>query len=610
MPDDKWRQRTAELRATGATIHPGYVNEERDSWTEFATVQVPFGRLVTFHTWLVAGQGKCKLGLPGTHDRLDALGQATGLGVVDTTTIGIIDHSIGFLNTAFTTGQGTTRILALWDQDPESMPSPQAYPLRTTADPDFAYGRLLRKTDIDKALGVGLTEQKVYAAIGYHPALSRTGHGTHVLDLAAGRRANSPFDPTPVDAASTAPILAAQLPWRPYKDTSGGSLCVHVLDALRWMCHQTQDALVVNISDGAYAGPGQGRSLLERAMTDLVAERTSDNGQITLRLVVAAGNGAERRGHATGALLARTGTRELLFNVMPDTPTDNFIEIWFDANGVEPDQLHDVTMELAAPDGSAISHSLAAARSAPESGALVGLCDSNGGLAAFMCASDQSPDAPNTLGFLVAIAPTRLHGGMRRGVAPHGVWSLVLRNGSQHPVSFSAQIQRANPALGDPGTAREARFLAQGATANCITHQDTLNNIATGDSCIVVGGCLDRGMRWPDPSKPNRRDPQTKYSSRGGSLPGTRQVDVLAPSDDSEFMHGVIGSGTVTGSRVRMDGTSVAAPQVVRRIVNFLAAGRGNEHKTNAAVIAALTTPYPSGPAAQTPVNATPPRVI
>ena len=126
-----------------------------------------------------------------------------------------------------------------------------------------------------------------------------------------------------------------------------------------------------------------------------------------------------------------------------------------------------------------------------------------------------------------------------------------------------------------------------------LPQEDTLNNIATGPAGIVVGGYIGTGQDWPDPAKPDRRDLQARYSSRG-SLPGSaeRKVDVIALSDERLGLPGILASGTRSGTLVRMNGTSVAAPQVARALYNALVA-TGTGQPDDATFLAGNTVPVP-----------------
>src|SRR5262249_14620887 len=96
----------------------------------------------------------------------------TGRGVV----MAHIDWGGEFAHPDFRNPDGRTRLLALWDQ---ASPVDPRHPNR------YGYGRVYEAADIDRALAA----PNPYAALGYDPALSDPGsgtHGTHTLSISAG----------------------------------------------------------------------------------------------------------------------------------------------------------------------------------------------------------------------------------------------------------------------------------------------------------------------------------------------------------------------------------------------------------------------------------------
>ena len=83
--------------------------------------------------------------------------------------VGIIDVGCDFAHKNFRHPDGSTRILALWDQDGSSDP-----------DSPFGYGKVYRSAEINQALQA----EDPYLALGYSPG--ELAHGTHVMDIAAG----------------------------------------------------------------------------------------------------------------------------------------------------------------------------------------------------------------------------------------------------------------------------------------------------------------------------------------------------------------------------------------------------------------------------------------
>ena len=495
---------------------------------------------------------RLKLGLPSTPSiKPRTFASWFSVNVLRVPIVGLIDHGIGFLNSNFRDAQGASRIVRLWDQEdpvvPDGEPVHRACPWEHPSYPQYGpYGRELETEkkpfkDWLAARQAGETEDELYAALGYGPAQKRAAHGTHVLDLAAGTV--NPMEPhADADAASRAPIIAVQLPWRPFKDTSSASLCVHLIDGLRYIAEHAgpHNPVVINISDGAYAGAHGGYSLLECAIDEFLVHHKN------VKVVIAAGNGYEERLH--GRKLRGKCSPTMRWRVLPDTKTDSFLEIWCpDVGGV--------TVTLTDPFGTATVIALGTNQVLTESGKTTVI----GGVY-----SSRDPDLngyPSGM-FLIALAPTRPKAASHPA-APHGIWTVVV-NGAD---KFDAYIQRSNPALGDKGPRRQSYFVDDRAAPQYVTGERTLNNIATGEKPSVVAGHYLRGM-WFDPIT-LVRSREARYASRG---PG-RKGDVCgpnatAPSEDSPVLHGLLASGVKSGTKVRMGGTSVAAPLVTRFLIN------------------------------------------
>jgi hypothetical protein len=90
--------------------------------------------------------------------------------------VAAVDFGLDFAHPNFLRPDGSTRLLAFWDQRRPAKASNR-----------YGYGTMHGPADIDRALAT----PDPYATLGYHPAeaeLSRAlgSHGTHVMDIAAG----------------------------------------------------------------------------------------------------------------------------------------------------------------------------------------------------------------------------------------------------------------------------------------------------------------------------------------------------------------------------------------------------------------------------------------
>jgi phosphatidylserine/phosphatidylglycerophosphate/cardiolipin synthase-like enzyme/subtilisin family serine protease len=257
---------------------------------------------------------------------------ATGRGVV----VGVLDWGCDFAHPAFRRADGSTRLLALWDQ-------------REATDPDsgnrWGYGRILTATEIDRAL----READPYAALDYHPADADPpdasggpglgSHGTHVLDIAAGN-GNGGGE---MGVAPEAELVFCHL--SSTVDVLGrGNLgdAANLLEALDWVFETAGDRpCVVNLSLGAHGGPHDGKTLVEEGIDRALWLKS---GRFAVH---SAGNYFSEGAHAQGRLHPG-GEAELRLRVPEDDPTDNEIELWYSG----ADRL---AITVTGPDGSELA---------------------------------------------------------------------------------------------------------------------------------------------------------------------------------------------------------------------------------------------------------------
>lgn len=233
----------------------------------------------------------------------------TGAGTV----VAVVDWGFDFAHDNFRNDDGSTRILALWDQSSAQGPAPRPY----------GYGRVHRRADIDAALA----SPRPYAALGYHPGAADRGgrgsHGTHVLDIAAG---NGRLPGSPSGVAPEADLLLVHLAMRGTGGPANLGDSVTLLEALDWVRRQAGNRpWVVNMSVGRHGGPHNGLTLVEQGIDALLTEAPG-------RCVVqSAGNYYAAHAHAGGQL--RPGeTRTLRWRVDRADRTPNELEIWYSRN--------------------------------------------------------------------------------------------------------------------------------------------------------------------------------------------------------------------------------------------------------------------------------------
>lgn len=169
----------------------------------------------------------------------------TGRGVV----VGLLDWGCDFAHANFRKADGSTRLLALWDQADRTGDSPGPY----------GYGVVYSQQQIDRAL----RSSKPYQTLGYHPARSDPSgsgsHGTHVCDIAAG---NGSAGGSVSGIAPEADIVFVNLAARGLGDLSNLGDSVRVLEALDFVARIAgRKPWVINLSLGQCGGPHTGLTL-------------------------------------------------------------------------------------------------------------------------------------------------------------------------------------------------------------------------------------------------------------------------------------------------------------------------------------------------------------
>ena len=249
----------------------------------------------------------------------------TGRGVV----VGICDWGFDFTHPNFRNADGTTRLIALWDQRGSGDPRAPA---------PFNYGRLMTADAINAAL----KQSDPCAALGYHPASgdpTNTGsHGTHVADILAGNR-REPGSRVGLASGSDLVFVHLAAPNLAELESLGDS--VGLLEGLDFVRRQAAGRpCVLHLSAGKTGGPHRGDTLVERAV-DLMLVAPG------IILVQSVGNYAAAAMHAH----ARVGPAQeyTLEWVTPENDrTPNELEIWYSGEDV-------LEVTLIAPTGERFS---------------------------------------------------------------------------------------------------------------------------------------------------------------------------------------------------------------------------------------------------------------
>ena len=231
-----------------------------------------------------------------------------GSGVI----VGIIDTGIYYPHECFRNEDGTSRILAIWDQ---------YLTARGTETPPagYDYGVEYTKTEIDDALA----SADPLSVVRHYDHDLFGGHGTHVAGIAAGNgSAGGNGDPafTYVGVAPEADIIVVAN----HIETEALGDSVGTLDAVNYILEKAASLgkpVVINQSQGDNLGSHDGKSLLELGIDNLIVGAGKS-------FVKSAGNAANDDIHARGTV-TEGGSEEVQFVVPADDIDPDTIDIWY-----------------------------------------------------------------------------------------------------------------------------------------------------------------------------------------------------------------------------------------------------------------------------------------
>jgi subtilisin family serine protease len=231
-----------------------------------------------------------------------------GSGVI----VGIIDTGIHYPHECFRNEDGTSRILAIWDQYLTAVGT-------ETPPAGYDYGVEYTKTEIDNALA----SADPSSVVRHYDHDLFGGHGTHVAGIAAGNgSAVGNGDPafTYVGVAPEADIIVVAN----HIKTEALGDSVGTLDAVNYIFEKAASLgkpVVINQSQGDNLGSHDGTSLLELGFDNLIVGAGKS-------FVKSAGNAANDDIHAHGSVSAG-GTEEVQFVVPVDDKDPDTIDIWY-----------------------------------------------------------------------------------------------------------------------------------------------------------------------------------------------------------------------------------------------------------------------------------------
>ncbi len=405
--------------------------------------------------------------------------------------VGIVDFGMDFMHKNFRNDDGTSRILAIWDQTSAGNPRYMQH---------LGYGNLYTQADINAAINASISEgnkgnaemvcNAAYRALGYGPppdSLFLIGaHGTYVADVAAGNGSGTGIS----GFAPKAGIVFVEISTQPGAPMIGQSFgdSAQLLEAVKFIfdyADKENKPCVINLSLGTNGGPHDGSTLVEQAIDRLL----SDPDKPGRAVIVAAGNAFGQDLHAVGSVKPG-GSAEIKWLIPKNDSTPNELEVWYDAE----DRF---TVEVVDPDGKSL------ATVAP--GWQVDLSDNCRGFMTIVNRLDDPNNHDNTINIF-------FESGVRSGEWTLRIHGAVVSNGE-----FHAWIERD-----ETGQARFIKPKPEEEKGIRIDNCCTLGSIACGRKTISVGSFDARKTDEPKVSK---------TTSAGPTRDGRQKPDIAAPGE-------------------------------------------------------------------------------
>lgn len=448
----------------------------------------------------------------------------TGRGVI----VAVIDTGLDFHHMDFRKADGTSRVLAAWDQTDLSGGG-------TGCPAGITFGRCWTKADFDAALAGG-------PAV---PFVDGHGHGTHVTGTAAGNgRATSNGVPsgTYAGVATEADLVIVKV------FTATALFVGDLTAAYSWVrdrAFAAGEPFVINMSLGSDFGPHDGTDPDEISLDAILAP-----GMAGRAAAIAAGNSRGRGIHTEGTAAVGSGSLSA-FQIPSYTPSSGAnndvitFDLWYEGSD-------NLTVSVIDPFGLV----LATATKGSSSGLL---CTSSGGVVvnatnamdpdnldsevvitisdSSSCAIPTPPPSGRSMSLLVSGV-----------VLPAGGHYHIWTDGGLGPgslVSFSPAVE--STLVGIPGTSLRATTAGSYVTRNCWPNADP----NTGQTCFS-----------------SQIGPISNFSSNGPTRDGRLKPEVAAPGDrvlsslSTNIAPPPLSQVASDGLHWSLRGTSMASPHV------------------------------------------------
>jgi Subtilase family len=452
-----------------------------------------------------------------------------------------------------------TRVVAIWDQDDSADWGKVA---SATPPNGFIYGLEILQEALNDMLATHQTpngevdERAAYNSAHRDELLGSLTHGTHTMGRFVGTSYGINGD---IDHAASSDVVFVQLPRQVVQTPSANAIHRCILDGIQYIKHfaaaNGYSKCIVVCAYGSYLGPHDGTSFFERALDAILNANEPD-----IQIVFAAGNCRKQALHVSNTTIALHGDSqtssqaatafEINWMLAPESECSADAEFWI-TNHEEP---VDVTIQ-SGTEKIAVTF---------KSGQVTRVFDWLFVHCQHFDGSDDTSSKQMCLTFRAA--PTKGDGGLRI-LAPSGAVHIAFTSSFKKGGTIDGYLCWGGENFGFEKRMSQSHWAARENSALIIQPQGTIIGSACGSSQKIhlVGG-YTRG----DYSK------ATDYSSIGparGGLRGPngskRGPDLVAVSDLGFFNNGIPGPGVESGAVYQLWGTSGAAPQLGRAILNF-----------------------------------------
>jgi hypothetical protein len=473
----------------------------------------------------------------------------------------VVDNGCPFAHDNLLTSSGKTRAVAIWDQDL----NPDFDSSLTGAPIGFQYGRQVKRKQLqtwidrakNKSTGV-IDEDQCYFFADNAPVKPRASHGAHTLGLLLGKaqsaslqtKQNNCFEnaepnlQTPSDESD---YLFVQLPRRVMLAPSSTQMQRCILDAVDYAIAVAQNSkdtvkqIVFVVCYGSPMGPHDGSSILERALDERI--RRLKTVKIDLQIVFPSGNTFDQKAHALINVRPKV-TESLAWWSPPDSDVSSFCELWFYIPEKKTLETAKITLcfegdvnQFPIYIGKVTETAVFTYPSLINPKVVIVCLQKNNQLQVLICNAATAMGADN----------------VGRGISGRMVVSIASET-ALPPVHAYCSWGGRN--WGYAQRVQKTKFFSDSAGVS-VSGDGSLLGSGCGQTTFLVGGF--------EKSEPRRR---AQYSGSGTSrsLPEGKLTTMLAITEESSVLGGLLCNTNRSNSVLRVNGTSVAAPQLGRAL--------------------------------------------